>query len=39
MSPRRGSDAFRREMSSHQRWLVGLQVTTMLVVLGMAFAR
>jgi uncharacterized coiled-coil protein SlyX len=23
----------------HQRWLVGLQVTTMLVVLGMAFAR
>ena len=32
-------DAFRREMSSHQRWLVGLQVTTMLVVLGTAFAR
>ena len=32
-------EAFRSEMSSHQRWLVGLQVTTMLVVLGAAFAR
>ena len=32
-------DALRQEMSSNQRWLVGLQVTTLLVVLGAVIAR
>ena len=32
-------DAFRQEMSTNQRWVVGLQVTTLLVVIGAVFAR
>jgi hypothetical protein len=32
-------DAFRRETANNQRWLVGLQVTTLLVVIGAVFAR